>query len=851
MLETRHMQLLHAGSFSSVYSAGEAEGHGAAGKVVKAYHRAPLQSRHWLNISREVAILTRLKQLGVPGVVELCGTWDDAAALYLVFEPCPGGDLYKRLAHAGLLSEAQLCREVIVPLLRVLSRLHSLGVVHRDVKPENIFFDASGRLVLGDFGLAICRATDRPVSRVGTLDYMAPEVLAQPCADVVALRRLRPGQLPCYDAKVDVWALGVLVYEALMGITPFGHPDPETASLQAQFRRPAPLRPGVSAACADFVGRALTKQAAARPSAAQLLAHPWVQAHMTADDAAECRAATAAWCARGAACARALRRARLRRAAPRRRRAPRAAPASRTRAAPRPAPRAAPTPAAPQSLAPPSVAAEAAELLRQQQAAAAAAAAQRPWQRLVQQHRQQHPGRPPAGAGACPGGGAPPCPQACGASPCAPGPGHHSLLGRSCSALLDSHHALLDSARMASAVTGDAAGRRRCGQQHARGAQGAAALLGGSASAPAPGALCSSVPASPVTDRANPALWLLSPQQPARQYAGGGARQPAILAALYSPAPLLSAAQTPRRPVPGAHALAASPGQAPVPVLLVAPRADWQPLAVAAGSPLVSSFCAPGVQLVSPCRGAAPAPGGSPGQPPRCALVRHASAGLLPMRQQPGWPAPGGGGRQPAGVVARSLLQDKQWLLRPSRQPGASGSTAADSGCTAPLGCTPSSSLGGDEGSGSACGGSSCGSPRSCSTCSSDLAGAALLAHDCCVSLAVAPHASADAAAAAAHGAKGGAAGLVGAESTASNDLSGLGVLLDASLNVRGPAAASQGPAACPAPAVAARQPHDGAPPSKRAAHGASLWSKVRALTKGHLARQKQLAKQQQAQSTA
>lgn len=48
----------------------------------------------------------------VPGVVELCGTADDAANVYLVFEPCLGGDLYKRLAHKGLLSEAQLCKEV-------------------------------------------------------------------------------------------------------------------------------------------------------------------------------------------------------------------------------------------------------------------------------------------------------------------------------------------------------------------------------------------------------------------------------------------------------------------------------------------------------------------------------------------------------------------------------------------------------------------------------------------------------------------------------------------------------------------------------------------------------------------
>ena len=49
----------------------------------------------------------------VPGVVDLCGTADDATNMYLVFEPCAGGDLYKRLAHKGLYDEAQLCSEVI------------------------------------------------------------------------------------------------------------------------------------------------------------------------------------------------------------------------------------------------------------------------------------------------------------------------------------------------------------------------------------------------------------------------------------------------------------------------------------------------------------------------------------------------------------------------------------------------------------------------------------------------------------------------------------------------------------------------------------------------------------------
>jgi serine/threonine protein kinase len=110
------------------------------------------------------------------------------------------------------------------------------------------------------------------------------QVLAQPSADVIAVRKIKPAQLPSYDCKVDIWALGVLVYEALMGVTPFNDTDSQAACLKAQFRAPLPL-PSVSPACADFVTQALAKQAAKRPSAAQLLGHPWVQAHMTSHEA--------------------------------------------------------------------------------------------------------------------------------------------------------------------------------------------------------------------------------------------------------------------------------------------------------------------------------------------------------------------------------------------------------------------------------------------------------------------------------------------------------------------------------------------------------------------------------------
>ncbi len=66
--------------------------------------------------------------------------------------------------------------QVVIPLLEVLGQLHSMHIVHRDIKPENLLFDAAGDLLVGDFGLAVNQHAERPCMRMGTLDYMCPEV---------------------------------------------------------------------------------------------------------------------------------------------------------------------------------------------------------------------------------------------------------------------------------------------------------------------------------------------------------------------------------------------------------------------------------------------------------------------------------------------------------------------------------------------------------------------------------------------------------------------------------------------------------------------------------------------------
>jgi serine/threonine protein kinase len=112
------------------------------------------------------------------------------------------------------------------------------------------------------------------------------QVLAQPSADTMALRHIPTSQLTPYGTAVDIWAVGTLIHEALTGKVPFYHQEPSVMALKAQFGRPNRLPEGTLPECEAFVDAVLQQQAVKRPSAAQLLQHPWVRKHADAAAAA-------------------------------------------------------------------------------------------------------------------------------------------------------------------------------------------------------------------------------------------------------------------------------------------------------------------------------------------------------------------------------------------------------------------------------------------------------------------------------------------------------------------------------------------------------------------------------------
>lgn len=142
--------------------------------ALKAYRKKKLTPLNRRQVCREIAIHSGLQH---ENVIELYCAFEDEYCYYLVLEYAARGDLFSELKRrGGQLNEKIVVKFVLHPFLSVLAFLHSKGIVHRDIKPENVLLRCS-HILLSDFGFAINVTKQRPVTRLGTLHFMAPELL--------------------------------------------------------------------------------------------------------------------------------------------------------------------------------------------------------------------------------------------------------------------------------------------------------------------------------------------------------------------------------------------------------------------------------------------------------------------------------------------------------------------------------------------------------------------------------------------------------------------------------------------------------------------------------------------------
>jgi hypothetical protein len=198
-----------------------------------------------------------------PNVVPIYAAGEEDGVPFIAMRFVAGSDLSQRIAREGRLAPEQAVA-LIAQVGNGLDAIHAAGLVHRDVKPANVLLSGgeADHAYITDFGVARNVATQSGLTQtgrfVGTLDYVAPEQISG-----VAI-----------DARVDVYALGCLLFKLLTGEVPFPR-EGEAARLYAHLNDPPPApslyAPGVSMALDDVVVRAMAKQPEDRyPSAGDL-----------------------------------------------------------------------------------------------------------------------------------------------------------------------------------------------------------------------------------------------------------------------------------------------------------------------------------------------------------------------------------------------------------------------------------------------------------------------------------------------------------------------------------------------------------------------------------------------------
>jgi serine/threonine protein kinase len=148
-----------------------------------------------------------------PFIVGMNMAFQSKTKLYFVLDYCAGGELFFHLGKLGKFPEPR-ARFYAAEIILAISYVHSLDIIYRDLKPENVLLDAKGHIRLTDFGLSkegISNSSSGANSFCGTPEYLAPEILN------------RQG----HGRAVDWWSLGALLYEMLTGLPPFYCQDRE------------------------------------------------------------------------------------------------------------------------------------------------------------------------------------------------------------------------------------------------------------------------------------------------------------------------------------------------------------------------------------------------------------------------------------------------------------------------------------------------------------------------------------------------------------------------------------------------------------------------------------------------
>ncbi|KAJ8412525.1 hypothetical protein AAFF_G00128610 [Aldrovandia affinis] len=214
------------------------------------------------NLRREGQIQQMIRH---PNITQLLDVLETENSYYLVMELCPGGNLMNRIYEKKRLEEKE-AQKYVRQLVMAVEHLHRAGVVHRDLKIENLLLDENDNIKLIDFGLSNCAGilgySDPFSTQCGSPAYAAPELLSR----------------KKYGPKVDVWSIGVNMYAMLTGTLPF---TVEPFSLRALHQKMVdkemnPLPAQLSLDAVSLVKNLMEPDPNKRPNIHQVMSDPWL-----------------------------------------------------------------------------------------------------------------------------------------------------------------------------------------------------------------------------------------------------------------------------------------------------------------------------------------------------------------------------------------------------------------------------------------------------------------------------------------------------------------------------------------------------------------------------------------------
>ncbi|XP_057863081.2 mitogen-activated protein kinase kinase kinase YODA isoform X2 [Cryptomeria japonica] len=254
-------KLLGRGTFGHVYAGLNNEtGKMCAMKEVTMLSDDPKSKESVKQLEQEIAVLSRLSH---KNIVQYYGSEMIADKLYIYLEYVSGGSIHKLLQEYGKFEEP-IIRSYSRQILAGLAYLHQKNTVHRDIKGANILVDPNGQVKVADFGMAKhITAQSCPLSFKGSPYWMAPEVIINSNGSNLA---------------VDIWSLGCTVLEMATAKPPWSQYEGVAAMFKIGNSKELPIIPDyLSEDCKGFLRLCLQRNPILRPTAAQLLEHPFVK----------------------------------------------------------------------------------------------------------------------------------------------------------------------------------------------------------------------------------------------------------------------------------------------------------------------------------------------------------------------------------------------------------------------------------------------------------------------------------------------------------------------------------------------------------------------------------------------